>query len=733
MKKWLLVFAGCILFARPAFSQAPEVKPHSPDGMDLYLLIGQSNMAGRGRIKPEDLETTKNLYTLNKEGEWTLARAPLHFDKPAVVGTGLGKTFGLCMLEKQPSRQIGLIPCAVGGSPIDAWQPGAYYKPTRSYPYDDAIRRAKAAMQSGELKGILWHQGESDCKPGLAEVYEQKLHSLVERLREELDAPLVPFVVGQMGQFDERPWDSWKKQVDQAHRTLPKKISATAFVSSDGLKHKGDVVHFDSASYRELGRRYSAAIQWLQASPRTSAEPKKPMNFLFFLVDDLGWADLGCYGSRFHETPNIDRLCVSGMQFNYGYAACPVCSPTRASILTGRHPVRVDITDWIPGQIPNRTKGAKFQQVKDRDSLGLSEVTLAEILGRQGYQTFFAGKWHLGGEGRLPTDQGFDINIGGGDKGSPPGGYYAPWRNPYLTAKEPGEYLTERLTQESISFLQTRQEERPFFLYMSYYNVHTPITPYQKRVGTFESKAAKWFEDHTPVIKEHQGLTRGRQDNAAYASMIRAVDDSVGQILDTLDQLGLSQNTTVIFFSDNGGLSTKSKIGPTCNLPLRAGKGWLYEGGVRVPTLIRVPGITAIGSRTDIPVVSMDFFPTILDLAELPEQPELHCDGQSLSKLLAGEENANEPRALFWHYPHYHGSTWTPGASIRHGDWKLIEFYHEGKVELYNLPQDPGELAEVGEQFPKKRAELRQKLHDWQGRLGARMPVPFEGSSTSQN
>ena len=282
MKKWLLVFVGCILLTRQSFAQTPEVSPHSPNGMDLYLLIGQSNMAGRGRIKPEDLETNKNLFTLNKEGEWILARAPLHFDKPAMVGTGLGKTFGLGMLEKQPSRQIGLIPCAVGGSPIDAWQPGAYYKPTHSYPYDDAIRRAKAAMKNGKLKGILWHQGESDCTPELAVEYEQKLHSLVKRIRKELDAPSVPFVVGQMGQFDERPWNSWKKQVDHAHRTLPKKIAATAFVSSDGLKHKGDVVHFDSASYRELGRRYSAAIQWLQANPRTSDEPQKA-NELSFL------------------------------------------------------------------------------------------------------------------------------------------------------------------------------------------------------------------------------------------------------------------------------------------------------------------------------------------------------------------------------------------------------------------------------------------------------------------
>jgi len=449
-----------------------------------------------------------------------------------------------------------------------------------------------------------------------------------------------------------------------------------------------------------------------------AAEAKRP-NFVFFLVDDLGWADLSCYGSTFHETPNIDALAASGMKFDQAYTACPVCSPTRASILTGRHPVRVDVTDWIPG---NGNTG-KFLQVHDRDNLALEEVTIAEVLKGKGYQTFFAGKWHLGDEGHWPTDQGFDTNIGGNHKGSPPGGYYAPWKNPTLEAKKDGEYLTERLTEESIHFLETRDQQKPFFLYLCYYNVHSPITPYKKRVEHFQAKAEKTFDGKTPVIAEHNGKSRGRQDNAAYASMVAAVDQSVGDILDKLEELKLDDNTVVCFFSDNGGLCTLRGAGPTSNLPLRSGKGWLYEGGVRSPLIVRAPGVTTAGSVSQAPVVSTDFFPTMLDLANLPLQPELHADGQSLSGLLQ-QEKSPETRTLYWHYPHYHGSTWTPGASIREGDWKLIEFYEFDKAELYNLAQDPGEQHDLSESRPEKTTELREKLKAWQKKMNAKMPQP---------
>ena len=292
----------------------------------------------------------------------------------------------------------------------------------------------------------------------------------------------------------------------------------------------------------------------------------KQTNFLFFLVDDMGWADIGANGSKFHETPNIDRLARSGMRFTQGYAAGSVCSPTRASIMTGRHPVRVNITDWIPGQSNRKTN--PLLHPDDLSHLPLAEVTIAEALKEHGYQTFFAGKWHLGNKGQWPTDQGFDINIGGHHRGSPPGGYYSPWSNPALKAKQPGEYLTERLTDESVKFLEERDKTSPFLLYLSYYNIHTPIQAYKKHIDHYKAKAAKAFQDVTPTEPEHDGINRTRQDNPALASMVAAVDDSVGVLLDKLTELKLDKNTVVIFFSDNGGLSTLGRLGPGCNLSL---------------------------------------------------------------------------------------------------------------------------------------------------------------------
>lgn len=452
-------------------------------------------------------------------------------------------------------------------------------------------------------------------------------------------------------------------------------------------------------------------------------QTKKLPNVVFFLVDDLGWADPGCYGSEFHETPNIDALAESGMRFTNGYAAASICSPTRASIMTGRHPVRVDITDWIEGFNWRRAKNPKLITPDDRSNLALEEVTIAETLKDHGYQTFFAGKWHLGGEGHYPTDQGFDINIGGHHVGSPPGGYYGPWKNPLLTADFEGEYLTDRLTDESLKFLDERDADRPFLLYLSYYNVHTPIQPCKEFIEHFEAKkTAMYGDEQTPTRVEHDGLTRMRQDNAPFASMLRAVDKSVGRVLEKLDELNLAEDTLVVFFSDNGGLSTLRTFGPTCNEPLRAGKGWLYEGGIREPMIVRAPGVTEPGSTCDAPVISMDFFPTILELAGLPAQPELHADGKSLVPLLAGIKTVDNERILCWHYPHYHGSTWAPGAAIRQGDWKLVEFYHYGNVELYNLKDDPSEKNDLSETMPEKTREMLDKLHAWQKDLNAQMP-----------
>lgn len=455
-------------------------------------------------------------------------------------------------------------------------------------------------------------------------------------------------------------------------------------------------------------------------------------NFVFFLVDDLGWADVGCNGSTFYETPNIDALAASATRFTQGYAAASVCSPTRASILTGRHPARVGITDWIPGA---RTTG-KYQQVEDRDELALEEVTIAEVLKSHGYTTFFAGKWHLGKEGYYPEDQGFDFNIGGTHVGSPPGGYYAPWKNPKLKAHRPGEYLTERLTEESIQFIESqRRQENPFFLYLCYYNVHTPIQAYRKRIDHFKEKAEN-LGGETPVIEEIHANSRGRQDNPELASMIAAVDDSVGLILNKLKDDGLDDNTVVIFFSDNGGLCTrpdnnrrkggKVVVGPGCNLPLRAGKGWLYEGGIREATIIRAPGVTQPGSVCETPIVSMDFFPTILELAGLPLQPELHCDGHSIVPLLNRPNDPGKERSFYWHYPHYHGSGWKPGAAIRRGNYKLIEFWEYDLVQLYDLSKDPGEQHDLSERHPDLVKQLQRELAYWRENVGAAMPQPAD-------
>jgi arylsulfatase A-like enzyme len=458
----------------------------------------------------------------------------------------------------------------------------------------------------------------------------------------------------------------------------------------------------------------------------TSTQAAKP-NIVFFLVDDLGWADVACNGSDFHETPNIDALAASGMRFTQGYAACPVCSPTRASIMTGRHPVRVDITDWIPGMRAKPNANPRFVHVDDRDNLALEEVTIAEYLRDQAnYQTFFLGKWHLGGEGYWPTDQGFDVNVGGCDKGSPPGGYYAPWTNPNLKAKEDGEYLTERLTHEAVALIEQADQDRPFFMYFSYYNVHTPIQPDKRTIDHFQGVASKRFTTPTPTGKEHNASSRMRQDNPEYASMVHAVDISVGRVLKAIDDAGDRDNTIVIFFSDNGGLCTlpsnrKKGGGPTCNLPLRSGKGWLYEGGIREPMIVRAPGVTKAGTVCETPVVSTDFFPTIVELAGLQPAPKLYVDGISLVPHLSGEKTSK--RSLYWHYPHYHGSDWKPGAAIRQGDWKLIEFYETGESELYNLANDIGEQDNLAQSKPQVRDRLKAKLIKWQETMNAKMPV----------
>jgi arylsulfatase A-like enzyme len=462
-----------------------------------------------------------------------------------------------------------------------------------------------------------------------------------------------------------------------------------------------------------------AIICW--AGSTLFAKPQNKPNFLFILVDDLGWSDLGCYGSQFYETPNLDRFALSAVRFTDAYASCPVCSPTRASIMTGKYPARLNITDWIPG---SHTKKRKLLTPDDIHQLPHEEVTIAERLKEAGYKTFFAGKWHLGDEGFFPEDQGFDINRGGHHRGSPPGGYYSPYRNPKLSNGPKGEYLTDRLTNESIAFLE-KNKDNNFLLYLSFYTVHTPIQPCKRHHDRFEDKAKEMYGDSkSPYVQERNGWTKLRQDNTGFASMVHAMDENVGRLLDTLSELGLDKDTVVIFTSDNGGLATKPREGtPTSNTPLRASKGWCYEGGIRVPTMIRVPGVTRPGTTCAVPVTSTDYYPTMLELADLPLNPQQHADGASLLPLLKGGSTLNR-KNVFWHYPHYHGSTWAPGAAMRQGDWKLVEFYEEGIAELYNVTLDIGEKQELSARYPEKKQQLRQALRDWQKKINAQMPRP---------
>jgi len=440
-------------------------------------------------------------------------------------------------------------------------------------------------------------------------------------------------------------------------------------------------------------------------------------NVVFILVDDLGWTDLALNSSRFyiesepthfHETPHIDELCRSSIEFTNAYASASICSPTRAAIMTGQHPVRLNITDWIPGHDP---KDRPLLGTVDKHELGLEEKTIAEHLKDHGYTTFFAGKWHLGEEGYYPDDQGFDYNLGGHIKGSPPGGYYVPYQNPELADGPNGEYLPDRLTDESMTFINNHKEE-PFFLCLSYYTVHTPIQASVKHIDHFKEKLKLQSNSEIMQREEGTGETVINHVNADYASMVAALDDNVGRLINFLKEMNLYDNTMIIFTSDNGGLSTLYKNrrpAPTSVMPLRAGKGWLYEGGIRVPTYIKP--IQFHSNEPVIshePIVSHDFYPTILSGLAIDYN---HVDGVDLTGILS-QTSPIDRDEIFWHFPHYHGSAWKPGSAIRAGDWKLIHFYESDKIELYNLAEDISEVNDLSKLMPAKAEELRQKLEE---------------------
>ena len=440
----------------------------------------------------------------------------------------------------------------------------------------------------------------------------------------------------------------------------------------------------------------------LLAQRATAAQATTPPpNIVFILIDDLGWADLGCYGSRFYQTPQIDALAAQGMRFTDAYAACPVCSPTRACFLTGQYPARLNLTDWIPGH--NRSD-VRLLVPQFNQQLPLDCTTIAEMLKPAGYVSASIGKWHLGTEQFYPDKQGFDVTFGPSHKGQPKS-YFYPYTTPAVPDGAKGEYLTDRLTDQAIKFIQANRQ-RPFFLYLSHYAVHTPLQAKPDKVARYRALAKP----------------DAAQNNAAYAAMIESVDESVGRIIATLDELKLSQNTLVVFTSDNGGLA---KV--TSNAPLRAGKGTLYEGGIREPLIVRWPGVVKAGSTCDVPVTTADFYPTFAQAAAADpgKQP---IDGADLLPLLKGGAPPQRD-AIYWHYPHYHpgGATpggATPGGAIRAGDWKLIEFFEDNRAELYNLKQDPSETKDLAATDPDRARLLRSKLADWRKTVNARMPSP---------
>jgi arylsulfatase A-like enzyme len=455
-----------------------------------------------------------------------------------------------------------------------------------------------------------------------------------------------------------------------------------------------------------------------------ASETRKP-NIVFFLADDLGYRDVGAYGSTFYETPHLDQLAREGIRFTDAYAACQVCSPTRASIMTGQWPQRTGITDYIApqgGNLPeNWNRNTALLPAPNQDRLALNAPTIAKTLQNSGYATFFAGKWHLGPEGWWPEDQGFDHNLGGNERGGPYGGnrYFSPYGNPRLTDGPPGEHLPDRLATETAAFIENNQD-RPFFAFLSFYSVHTPLMARDDLREKYEEKRrqlgleTRWGREDTRDV-------RLVQDHAVYAGMVEAMDLAVGKVLAKLDELGLRDNTLVIFTSDNGGLST-SEGWPTSNLPLRAGKGWIYEGGIREPLLIRWPAVIQPGSVSRAPVSSPDFFPTLVEVAEVPSTHDLLLDGVSLMPAFRG--GSLPERALFWHYPHYGNQGGAPSAAIRRGDWKLIEWMEDQRVELFHLASDLGEEIDLYREQPRRADELRAELRAWQKEVGARFPTP---------
>ncbi len=435
--------------------------------------------------------------------------------------------------------------------------------------------------------------------------------------------------------------------------------------------------------------RFLSFLLILTLAPAALAETK--MNVLLVFIDDMGLTDLGCYGSKFYETPHLDRLAQDGMKFTQAYSACTVCSPTRAALLTGKYPARLHLTDWIAG---HARPSAKLRTPDWTKELKAGETTIAEILREKGYATAQFGKWHLG-KGQPATAQGFDLSVADNGLGQP-ASYLSPYKNPQLPDGPPGEELTDRLTREAAQWME-KNKERPWFVYLPHFAVHTPLGGKPEVIARFQAKA----DPGAP------------QKNAKYAALVAAVDDSIGALRAKLAELKLAERTVIIFTSDNGGL-----LPITANLGLRAGKGSAYEGGVRVPAIVVWPGVTKPGSTCATPVITMDWCATLAAAAG----SNVPGDGVNVLPLLRGE--TIPPRPVYWHYPHYHPGGATPYSAVRDGDWRLVHFYEDDRAELYDLRDDPAEQTDLAEKQPERAAKLRAQLQAWREKVGAQPPLP---------
>lgn len=469
-----------------------------------------------------------------------------------------------------------------------------------------------------------------------------------------------------------------------------------------------------------------------------TAQSKKP-NVILILADDLGWADLTCYGSTFYETPNLDKLSANGIKFNYAYAASPVCSPTRASVMTGKNPVLTGVTDWITGRQENG-KAMPYEKLIAKPTayqLALEETTIAEYALSQGYKTFFAGKWHLGEEEKFwPQHQGFEINKGGWSKGSPygrlndtTGGFFTPYKNPMLSDGPKGEYLTDRLTDECLEFLDKNHQQN-FFMMYSLYAVHNPmqapadlIKKYQEKKKRLNIHDKDRFAKDEDWMKNENGWKRRLvQDQPVYAAMMENMDTNIGRIIEKVKQLGIDDNTIIIFTSDNGGLST-AEGSPTINGPLRSGKGWLHEGGIRVPFIMYWKGKITAGTTSDIPVTTSDIFPTLAHAFNDTYRKAKELEGDNILTLLASGNKTNQ-RTLFWHYPHYSNQGGKPGSAIRKGNLKLIYNYEDKSVELYDVVNDVSEKNNLAKTKSKEAKQMEKELMAWLKKSGALYPDP---------